>query len=285
MKIKRYIISAAVALAAITSLSLALPAFAQVNVNVNASLQGQVNDNGRGLGMMNRGAGRGGPMMGRLGVVGTVSSVSGNMLIVSGRTGFGTTTPAVTFTVDATNSTVRKNNATSTVSAIVAGDTVFVQGTVSGTNVTATSIFDGAIMRRPLGAPGTGKPGDSGEGKQNWNASFTSPIQGNGQPVVAGKVSSVSGNTLTITNASNVIYSVDATNAKIVEGQNTIAVSSIKVGDSVVVQGAVNGTSITASSVIDQTGNPGMTPPGNNQGKHTGFFGGIGSFFMHLFGF
>ena len=61
---------------------------------------------------------------------------------------------------------------------------------------------------------------------------------------------------MTVTNKSNVTYTVDATNAKIVQGQNTIAVSNVAVGDSVVVQGTVNGNSITASSVIDQKARP-----------------------------
>ena len=108
----------------------------------------------------------------------------------------------------------------------------------------------------------------------------TSPITGNGQPVIAGTISAVSGDTLTVTNKSNVTYTVDATNAKIVQGQTTIAVSNLAVGDSVVVQGTVNGNSVTASSVIDQK----VSTTGTTT-QPRGFFGMIGSFFSHIFGF
>ena len=81
------------------------------------------------------------------------------------------TTTATTYTVDASSATVTKNGAASTVSAIAVGDTVMVQGTVSGTNVTAKTIRDGV---------GQGQPA----------------IQGNGQPVVAGTVTAINGNSV-----------------------------------------------------------------------------------------
>ncbi len=99
-------------------------------------------------------------------------------------------------------------------------------------------------------------------------------------PLVAGTISSISGNSVVITNKSNVTYTVDVTNAKIVEGQNTVTVSNIAVGDSLVVQGTVNGNSVTASSVIDQKIWNNKYPQQNK-----GFFGAIGAFFSHLFGF
>ncbi len=125
-----------------------------------------------------------------------------------------------------------------------------------------------------------------------WTAS-TSPrlaaVIGNGQPVVAGTVSTVSGNTLTVTTSSNVTYTVDATSAKIFQGQSTTTLSNVVVGDKVVVQGTVNGASVTATIVIDQKvsngtpGSEGLALSNIKQGG--GMFGGIGQFFMHLFGF
>lgn len=111
------------------------------------------------------------------------------------------------------------------------------------------------------------------------------PITGNGQPIVAGTVSTINGSTLTITNKSNVSYTVDITNAKIVQGANTISVSGVTVGDAVVVQGTVNSNAIVASSVIDQAKSVSPSGPGNSGELHGGFFSGIGSFFAHLFGF
>ncbi len=164
-------------------------------------------------------------------VFGTVSSVSGNTIMVSGRVGFGTSTPAVAYTVDATNAKVMKNNAAGTISSIVAGDTVFVQGTITGTNVVATNIRDGVMMG----------------GKGRMASSTPNQIQGNGEPVVAGTISAISGNTITVSNKSNVTYTVDATNAKVLVGNSTSAIANLKVGDAVVIQGTVNGNSIAAN--------------------------------------
>jgi cyanophycinase-like exopeptidase len=56
----------------------------------------------------------------------------------------------------------------------------------------------------------------------------------------------------------------------------------------VVVQGTVNGASVTASTIIDQ-GQPAAAGTTGTTAKHSNFlggiFGGIGSFFSHLFGF
>ena len=236
----------------------------------------------------------GAPVLGKTGkvkpmVFGTVSSVSGNTITVSTKImgGFAsstfavkgkkhktsTSTPVTIFTVDATNATVMKAGATSTVSAVAVGDTVVVQGTLSGTNITATLIRDGMMK----------VPGMMG-GDRNGQGNPANQVQGNGQPVVEGTVSSISGSTLNITNKSNVQYAVDATNARIVKGNATSSISDIAVGDILVVQGPVNGSAITASLVLDQS-NPVMKVAPNNQGKKVGFFGKVGSFLSHLFGF
>jgi hypothetical protein len=227
----------------------------------------------------------------RPGIFGTVSAINGNILTVVGR-GPGTNQASTTYTVDATNSTVVKNNATTTISAVLVGDTVSVRGTVSGTNVTATSIRDGLMMRGsgyvgPDGNKDLG--GDKRTGTSPWPTQ-NPIIKGNGQPVVAGTVATVSGSTLTITTTSNVTYTIDATNATIAKGNatSTISNSSVAVGDYVVVQGVINGTSVTASSVIDQPANPANGKNGYGMGRGAaggGLFGSIGQFFKHLFGF
>lgn len=268
MNLKRYV-SVGILGTALLAAAVAIPAFADTNTpppNPSGWQGGQGMGHGPGMvGMM------------RPGVVGKVSAVNGDILTVAGRQGFGSTSVATTFTVDATNAVVKKNNATSTVSSIAVGDTVAVQGTVSGTNVTATMIRDGVGM---MG----GRRGPGGMGPRSATSTPpTSPVVGNGQPIVAGTVSAISGSTVTINNKSNVQYTIDASNAKILEGQNTIALSSVAVGDSVVVQGTVNGTSVTATTIIDQSHGSTSTP--TSGGQHVGFFAGIGQFFMHLFGF
>ena len=223
------------------------------------------------------------------GVFGTVSAISGTTLTLTSK-GFGggpqaanASASAKTYTVDASNATILKDGATSTLSSVAVGDMVMAAGTVSGTSVTATTIRDGVV-------PGTGgKPGMRGNGA---NASSTPPIQGNGQPVIGGTVSAVGGNTLTVTTAQGgVTYSVDVTNATIKQGNTTGSVSSIAVGDKVVVQGTVNGTSVTASSVIDNN-NTGAAPStsGTSITAHMNdgigkVFNSIGGFFHNLFGF
>jgi hypothetical protein len=289
-------------------MALAIPAFAQVNGQgdgnksggygqSNASLQGQIKgawtgqiggSGGTNHGPGMSGANRGGAM--KLGVFGTVTAINGNIITINGRQGFGpTATATTTYTVDATNAVIKKNNATTTVGNIAVGDMVVVQGTVSGTNVTATAIFDGIIGR--MG--GKGGPGMNGwassttpfAGDKSSHATTTPPFVGNGQPIIVGTVSVVNGNTLTVTTASSVTYTVDASSAKILKGSNTITLSGIVVGNKVLVQGAVNGTSITASTVLDQSGPANGIPPNMDKGQKYGFFGGLGQFFMHLFGF
>jgi len=202
-----------------------------------------------------------------MGVAGTVSAINGTSLTVTSKgrpTGSSATATPITYTVDASSSTVTKNGTASSLSSIAVGDTVMVQGTVSGTSVTAKTIRDGVSQAQPV-------------------------IQGNGQPVVAGSVTALSGNTITITNKSNVTYTIDAINSKFVEtGVTNPTISNIAVGDNVIVQGTVNGNSVTASSVIDQKAkvNNGSNNTAKNQSDFMGgIMGGIGSFFKHLFGF
>ncbi len=216
-------------------------------------------------------------------IVGTVSSISGNSIIVTGRQGFAfgqknkatSTQPvsSVTYTVDASSATVMKSNATSSVSNISVGDTILVQGTISGTNITATLIRDGIINN------GQNRMQNQNGDQRNFSSST---IQGNGQPVIAGTISAINGSTITVTNKSNVTYTIDATNAKITQGQNIVTISNIAVGNNVMIQGTVNGNSVVASSIITQVNQTNTNAPAK---KPVGFFGAIGNFFKNLFGF
>ncbi len=75
------------------------------------------------------------------GVVGTVSAVSGNTITLTNADG-------TTYTVEASSAKVSKVS-TISVSDIAVGDKIGVEGTVSGTSVTATGIMDGM----PEGGP------------------------------------------------------------------------------------------------------------------------------------
>jgi Domain of unknown function (DUF5666) len=211
----------------------------------------------------------GGGMMHLPGVFGSVTAINGTTLSVQSIQ-FSTSTQAtssVTYSVDASNATVIKDNATSTVSAIDVGDTVAVRGTVSGDSVTATNIFDGKFMMG-RGGPGGG-PFNASSTWQNHMASST--------PSISGTVSAVSGSILTVTGSDGTVYTVDTTNATLIkQGNPTNSISAINVGDSVQIQGTVSGTSVTATVVLDNVA---------ASSTHPGFLGTITSFFSNIFHF
>ncbi|MCX6721405.1 MAG: hypothetical protein NT026_02270 [Candidatus Staskawiczbacteria bacterium] len=257
---KKFISLLAIGLIA-ASFAVAIPALADTNQGIAAAISTIMRPN----------------------VVGKVSAISGNTLTVVSKQGLkkdesnSTTTPVTTttFTIDATNAKILRGETVIKVSDIAVNDTIVVQGTITGTNVAATIIRDGKV----------------GNGNENKNNEALLQIQGNGQPIVAGKITAVSGSTITITNTSNVTYAIDATSAKFfVPGVTNPTILSVAVGDNVVVQGTVNGNSVVASSVIDQKAKPKNTAnnPGNSQkpkGFFSGMMGGIGNFFKRLFGF
>ncbi len=246
---------------AMMAFAAASPAFADtgVNIGVKTDLRMDKRDDDN--------QGPGNAMM-KPALVGKVTSVSSTTLVVSGSQGFMKDSTTTSFTVNAANATIRKGNSTSTLSSIAVGDTVMVRGTVTGTSIVATSIEAGMKSK-------------GGEDKDH--ASSTPPFTGNGQPVVAGTISAITGTSITVTTKSNVSYAVDASSAKVLQGKAASTVSALKVGDEVIVQGTVNGTSITAASVISGKANANGNANGNGKGR--GFFASIGHFFASLFGF
>ena len=194
----------------------------------------------------------GGNAWGKLGrmsppaVVGTVTGVSGTSLTVTGKN-------SQTYTVDASSAAVFKpsstGNATSSVSAIASGDTVAVFGNMNGTAIIATRIIDGpapTMMGKKGGAEGS-------DGKRT-------------PPVVFGTVAGINGTNLTVTGKDGKTYTVDAVNSKISKpGIPTATVANIASGDTVVIFGTVNGTSVTATQIMD---GPMMGAKGKgNEGK------------------
>jgi len=78
-------------------------------------------------------------------VVGIVSTVSGNTLIINSKKGKSKNT---TYTVDATNAKITKDGTNTVLTSIAIGDTVVIKGKVNGTNVTAKLIRDSAKAKR-----------------------------------------------------------------------------------------------------------------------------------------
>jgi hypothetical protein len=205
--------------------------------------------------------------MRRPGVVGKVTAVSGTTLTVTAEKK--NQTAAATFTIDASAATVMKNGVTSSVSQIAVSDMIVVEGTVSGTSIKATLIRDGMKEKQEM-------------------MDELKDIQGNGQPVVAGQISAISGNSITVKN-NNQTYTVDASSAKVVKaGVANATVSNVAVGDTVIIQGTVNGNAVVASTILDKpvkTENSSSQPSTNPALPRMRFFGGVGNFFKHLFGF
>lgn len=172
------------------------------------------------------------------GVSGTVASVSGSTITLTG-------TDGKTYTIDAASTTVDKLSSIS-VGQIVAGDTLHVGGTVSGTNVTAEHIMDGQL---PQGGP------RGGFGHRDHD--------GDRGPGVVGTVSAVNGSSLTVAGKNGTTYTVDASSAnvmKFAQGTKPAAstVSSIVVGDTVGIRGTVSGTTVTATDIMDGIPSMGM---------------------------
>jgi hypothetical protein len=223
-------------------------------------------------------ASRTGGAKGISGVFGTVTAISGNTITITGRKA-GTATSSVTtkYAVDATNAKIRKGATMGAISSISVGESIVAQGTVTGTNVAAVSIFE-------MGARGAGGDGKGPRGNGGFGTS-TPVLKGNGQPIVAGSITAINGTSLTVTNPGGATYSVDASGAKFIKGADTVAVSDIAVSDKVVIQGSVSGTSVVASTVIKQAVPQIAGAQAGGRPRPQGFFGGIGQFFGHLFGF
>ena len=220
------------------------------------------------------------------GVFGTVDSVSGTTLIVTSKVAKKDTI-ATTYTIDASVATVTKNGAVSSVSAIEQGDMIMAQGTVSGTSVTAKIIRAISPQKQGTQKTATGKE----NGSDNRKPKQMGVVVGNGQPIIGGNVTGINGNTITfITTKGSITYTVDASGASVVKNGTAGTVSSISVGDAVVTQGSVSGTSIIAIVVVDQgvhqdKTNNSITKTGTPQNNKKGVITTIGGFFKKLFNF
>ncbi|MFZ2555984.1 MAG: DUF5666 domain-containing protein [Minisyncoccia bacterium] len=153
-------------------------------------------------------------------VGGEVAAVSGTTITVNDMRKGGT------YTIDASGATFMKEGASSDISAVTIGNHVMAEGTLSGTTLTATKVMTG--MKGGHGGPG-------GHGR------------GHG---VMGEVTAVDGSNITVTGKDGQSYTVNAGSAtvqKMVAG----ALSDIAVGDRIGVQGTVSGTSVTATTIMD----------------------------------
>ncbi len=155
-----------------------------------------------------------GGMKGFHAINGTVTTIVGSTITL-------TTKAGIVYTVDATNAKYPTKPVAETLANIQTGDMLNVRGTVTTTNVAAKMITDKSYFDRT---------------------------------VFAGHVTAISGNTITITDMKNATYTVDATAAQIVKGnhaQTAETIADVKIGDRIVAIGTINGTTITATKIID----------------------------------
>lgn len=159
-------------------------------------------------------------------VHGTVTAVSGTTITVTEKR------DGTTYTIDASAATFKKGTkgaepTTVTISEIAVGDEISAMGTLTGTNLTATEVIEGALM-------GMGR-GHGGPGKRNG---------------VMGTVAGVNGNVITLTDRNGTTYTVNAGNAS-VEKMVAGSLTDIKVGDMIGIDGTKDGTTVTATRIMD----------------------------------
>lgn len=189
------------------------------------------------------------------GIMGTVTVIGTNSLTVKDKNG-------TVYTVNTTNAKFQRDkNATITFSDIIAGDTVIIQGTVTGTNVAATNVFDIQLFSR-----------EAKDVKTDKNHVYA----------VTGKVTAITGNDITVLGNNNTSYVVSVVGASIhakneKDSQTLYTISNITVGDTLMIDGTINGTNVSATNVVDANLKA-------NNGEHNGFFNKVGNFFKRLFG-
>ncbi len=106
------------------------------------------------------------------GIVGQVSSVSGSLFTVMARAMGNASTGAVPYTVDASQAVFMKNRATTTASALLVGDRVFVSGNATGTAIAAkyVTIMGTSTPMTNGGERGRGMMGNNGGGVMHEGA-------------------------------------------------------------------------------------------------------------------
>lgn len=160
-------------------------------------------------------------------VQGTITAISGSTITIEGKDG-------KTYSIDASDATVKSfaqgsEPTEGDVSGLSVGDEIGVRGTIDGTSVVATQIMDGMLKR-----------GMGGHGK------------GHG---VRGEVTAVNGSTITVTGKDGKAYTVNAGSAT-VQRMTEGSLADITVGDTIGVQGTVSGTSVEATTIMDDVVKP-----------------------------
>ena len=81
-------------------------------------------------------------------------------------------------------------------------------------------------------------------------AAITGAVSAMHAPGVGGTVTAVNGSTITVTGKNGTSYTINAGSATITKDE-TVSVSDIAVGDTIMANGTVSGTSVAATSIHD----------------------------------
>ncbi len=154
------------------------------------------------------------------GTVGQVTAVATGSLTIK-------TASGEIFVVSTTDATVRRGENSNSTSAIVVGDTVYVFGVKNGSAIAASTIIVGKSKSEV-------QPNDEEKRKAYF-----------------GVITAKTDTTLTIMSANNTLYTVTITNAQIwINKTKQSSISGLVVGDNVMVQGDLNGSTIAAKKLI-----------------------------------
>lgn len=189
---------------------------------------------------------------GRDGTTGTVTANRDGTLTVKGVDGTATT-------VEVTADTAVTRTVEGTLEDLEVGDHVLVMGQASGSTTAAERIID------------TGDAGDT---------AMAGPGGPMGAPT-AGAITEIAGSTITIETSDGASVAVTASSSTTVTTSEAIAVGDIATGDTVMVQGAVDDTTVTATEVrvgdLPRGGPGGAGGPGAVPGAPGGLPGRSGS--------
>lgn len=174
---------------------------------------------------------------------GTVSSITGKVTKVDGATLSVQQGDSATISVTTTAETAVRKLVVGALTDLKAGDIVTIDGTKTGdTAVSARSVTN-------LGSvPGGGGAGGPGGGRGQGG-----PPAGGVAPAVTGQIKSVDGGTLTVQGFDGTSVTVSTTPGTVVRMQQPGALSDIKSGDTLVIQGDKTGdTAFLARTITNQ---------------------------------
>lgn len=239
-KLSKNIIVGMMVAGTLAATSVAMAASQQTSTNASTNNGQALNQNLPGLG---QGLHKGWNMENKGVVMGKITAISGNTITMTStqpvpptQTASGSTTvtkpatTAKTYTVNAASATVKIDNETSTLSKLAVGNQILVKGTASSsdsTQITAQIIHS--------------------QSEAFLNRTHYRLI---------GKITAVSGNTLTVLDDNGTSYTVNSTDAKVTINGTDSTVSKLAVGDTIMVGGfAKEGstTTITARNIFKGT--------------------------------